>query len=389
MKLIYFKNYDTNQKSGVGKKVICQSANLIDLGVDLELISVEGKDSTYKSQPFIKHEKISEIDSASIWSIFPKIIRQYKISKLFENILENSDNQVVVYLRYPFPLFFCPWRFNKIKKCLVITEHNTIESEEYKLRSNYLGFFLDSLIGGMIRKNLDGIVGVTEEITDYQLARIGNKFKPHISIGNGIDVESVKVRNPAGFINKELRLLCVANFSRWHGIDKLIKGLSLYKGDVQIELNLVGEGEELERLKELTKYYRLEHAVKFHGYLSGKMLDDLFDKCHIAVGTLGIHRKGLRMTSELKIREYAARGIPFITCSQDPDFPGDFPYMMKLPADEAAINLDTVVIFAKGVYNDPTHHIKMREFSIENLDWSVKMRQLKDFCELISVGKQS
>jgi hypothetical protein len=43
----------------------------------------------------------------------------------------------------------------------------------------------------------------------------------------------------------------------------------------------------------------ISDRVVFHGFTTGKALDALFDRCHIAVGSLGIHRKGLTQTSEL------------------------------------------------------------------------------------------
>jgi len=293
----------------------------------------------------------------------------------------------VIYLRYPYPVFYYIWNFlTKDKKTKVITEHNTIIHEECKLLHLHTAYLMDLLFGNFLRGLSDGIVGVTEEITEYEVKRSGNPHKPHITIGNGIEVRSVTIRNPIDFAGEELDLLCVASVSRWHGLDRLLKGIYTYDGNTKVRLHIVGDSKEVEDLKKLATDYKLGDAVIFHGFLCGKPLDDMFNQCHIGVGSLGMHRKGLKMTSELKIREYTARGIPFLYGASDPDFPEDFPYLMKVPPDESAIDIKDVISFAKKVYVDPYHPMKMRGHAIENLDWSVKMKKLKNFCESLVNG---
>jgi len=123
--------------------------------------------------------------------------------------------------------------------------------------------------------------------------------------------------------------------------------------------------------------------VLFHGFKTDKELDKLFDKCHIAVGSLGIHRLNLKHGSVLKVREYCARGIPFIYSAIDPDFPESFPYRLKVPANENPIEIPSVVEFAGKVLLDQEHSEKMRRHAEENLDWSIKMKRLFEFIKQI------
>ena len=131
----------------------------------------------------------------------------------------------------------------------------------------------------------------------------------------------------------------------------------------------------------MAKDLKLEDNVAFIGFMNGSVLDDLFDRSHIAVGSLGMHRLGMIEGSTLKAREYCARGIPFLYGCFDPDFSDDFPYIMKVPGDENPIDIEEIIRFAEKVYSDPEHHIKMRAYAKERLDWSVKMKRLKEFCD--------
>ena len=385
MRLIYFVVIDDEANIGVNTKIISQCRSLISIGFDVELLVVGNRLAQFSDLEFIRYIKCDIIDTISKIGYIARILRQYKIGIILRDIIISSNSSDIVYLRYPYPIFYIPWPYiRNRRKCKLINEHNTIEARERKLVGDYLLLFIEYFIGNIIRNQSDGIVGVTEEITEYQVKKSGDPNKPHITIGNGIDLNKVKLRTPAGYNGEELLLLAVANISRWHGIDRLIRALAVYRGITRIILHLVGEGKEIENLKKLSYEYNVADNVIFHGFLSGVALDKLFDKCHIAVGSLGIHRKGLKMTSELKIREYTARGMPFIYSGFDADFNKEFPYCLDLPAGESVIRLEQIIEFTEKVYRDNIHHIKMRNYAFEFLDWRIKMKLMEKFCESIS-----
>ena len=151
--------------------------------------------------------------------------------------------------------------------------------------------------------------------------------------------------------------------------------------------HVVGDGAERPFLEERVKELHLEKSVIFHGVKTGKELDELFDKCHIAAGSLGLHRIGVSEGSILKVREYCARGIPFIYGAMDSDFNEKFPYILRVPADESPIDLNAVFSFADRAFSDTEHSVKMREYAKENLDWSIKMKRLVEFMNEVLEGE--
>ena len=136
-----------------------------------------------------------------------------------------------------------------------------------------------------------------------------------------------------------------------HGIDYSIYSLheynAHYANSTKIVLHIVGDGPELPYLKELTDELGLNENVIFHGFKSGRELDEMFDICHIAIGSLAGFRVGLNELSSLKSREYCARGIPFLMASKDADFPDDFAWVQMVPANENLLDMNLVINFAE------------------------------------------
>lgn len=382
---------------GVRKKVIAQVKALKENNCELFLFLYDfnGVRDTSQIYSFLIEEEISQYKTFSpqktggILNIF------MRRKKLFYEILHYAEKSAcdVIFSRYPMgDPSFCSF-LDKVKRP-VVTEHQCKELMEVSLSGKGIIYWSERLLGVPIRKKLSGMVGVTREITDYQLAlaRFSLYGKQGVTIGNGVDVGSLPLRSipKDSEGNSVLHLLFVAHVSAWHGVDRLIQGLAeFYTGNLgcsghkKIVLHIVGQGSAVPELEALAQKFRLEDSVLFHGPLYGLNLDAMFNKCHIGVGSLGIHRKGLRETSELKAREYCARGIPFITAFSDPDFDDTFPYIKKFPANEKAIDILEVHSFAKRVLQDPEHPQKMREYAERILDWKPKTKRLVSFFEKI------
>jgi glycosyltransferase involved in cell wall biosynthesis len=378
---------------GVRKKVVAQVKAFKENNCEpfLFLYDFSGVREVSRTYSFLVGEGISQYKTFSPQKTRGIVNTFMRRKRLFYEVLRCVEESAcdVVFFRYPMgDPFFCSF-LDKVKKP-VVTEHQCKELIEISLSGKGIIYWSERLFRGAIRKKLSGMVGVTQEITDYQLALAGVSLHRDkgITIGNGVDVQSLPLRCiPKGLEeDSELHLLFVAHVSLWHGVDRLIRGLAGFcAGDVgcsghkKIVLHIVGQGSAVPELETLVKKHGLEKRVFFHGPLYGPDLDAMFDRCHIGVGSLGVHRKGLRETSELKAREYCARGIPFITAFGDPDFDETFPYIKKFPVSEKAIDMLEVRSFAERVLQDPEHPQKMREYAEKTLNWTPKMKKLVSF----------
>ena len=375
---------DDNPQSGVLKKARYQVDALNDLGMKSELVIITQEVRKQEESGPVRYVYFEKLAEKSLMS---RLWRAKKIRTIISDIITTMDKNDILYYRAfgSLMLSYIPITFFRpFRRCRIISEHNSIEFRELLLEGSYGAVIRNLVLGNFIIGQSDGIVGVTEEITSYWKRRLFYRAIPHVTIPNGFFVTSVPVRKLPSYTPQELHVLFVGNVSRWHGLDRFIQGVAAYHGPVHVNLHIVGDGDELENMKTLTHTLAVTRSVHFHGFLGGPDLDKVFDRYHIAMGSLGIHRNGLKQASALKVREYCSRGIPFMISNDDPDFPATFPYSLPLPPDDTPISMDTVIGFYHAVYAHQSHPGEMREFAEEHLDWSVKMKNIKRFIQTMA-----
>lgn len=204
------------------------------------------------------------------------------------------------------------------------------------------------------------------------------KGKPAINIDNGIDVNSVPVRKP---VNEKdtIHILALASMCYWHGYDRLIKSLAEYKGNQKVIIHMVGgnDGGCLPEWKELTHQLNLDDKVIFHGQMSGKELDEMFDLCDIGVNSLAMYKKGFNVTMELKAREYIARGLPFVCAVDDPALSyAEKPMWLKVANDESIPDMNEIIGFALKMKSDPSHVQILRKLAEEHMTWEQQYKKV-------------
>lgn len=219
--------------------------------------------------------------------------------------------------------------------------------------------------------------------------KIENAFQiPVLSIENGINVSDVRCREPEK--TEVIRMIAVAGMCNFHGYDRLIEGLHDYYaqgGKREIELHMVGgkaePGNELSRYQDLCKKYHLEKKVIFYGEKKGEELDKIYDKCNLAVGSLGMYRIGYKTASSLKIREYLAKGLPVITGSKVDVFEKkNFSYYLEFENDSTPINMQKIVDFYDDTYGEKDIYAinkEIREYAADHCDMKNALKSVIDF----------
>lgn len=207
------------------------------------------------------------------------------------------------------------------------------------------------------------------------------KGKPAINIENGIDVGSMQARTPRDNEGK-VHILALASMCYWHGYDRLIKSLAEYKGDYDVIIHMVGgnDGGCLNEWKQLASDLKLDKKVIFHNAMFGKDLDAMVDSCDLGAASLG--RKDFKFISELKTREYIARGLPFIMAVDDVVLSKEKEkYWIKISNDDAIPNMERIVDFALEMRKRENLVGEMRAFAAEKLSWDAQYEKMFSIIE--------
>lgn len=206
---------------------------------------------------------------------------------------------------------------------------------------------------------------------------IGNRGRT-LKLGNGIDMKLVRLRRKSPVWPADtLRLVAVATLSTWHGYDLLIRAVAEWNSrphGFRVSLTLIGDGRARSDLEELVSELAQESAVRFTGMLDQHAIATHFEHSHLAVGSLGGHRKGLMESSTLKAREYCAAGIPFIAGGPDPDFPDALPFRFEVALDESIDDL--LAAFRKFAGAEIPSPTDIRAYAAANLSYESKLRRL-------------
>lgn len=320
--------------------------------------------------------------------------RKEKFDLIYKVLLDYNPNETICYLRYPNADFLFLQFLKKCKGFKIITEHQEIENTFNKgiFNGNYLRNTFELLWGKSVRSYITGFVGVTPEITEYEINAAGNLKKFSFTNGNGIDVSKYPVRNPDQSKKDLIKILFVGAGYRSHGLHRLLRSISGYyknqsKQTYNIKLKIAGDSNEMTWNKKLAKNLGILENVDFLGNCAGLELDDLYNWADIAVGSLGLHRIGLNYSSTLKAREYYSRGIPFFWSTLDKDLPEKNKFVLQFDANEKTFDMNEVIHFVLKTREDKGLVEEMRNYALKQLVWSKKMQLLSEFLNLVMLAR--
>ena len=386
-KIAYIFLNASDKDNSVQRKIASQISGLNNLGID-----ISGFFFTYSAMAEIYG--ITAIHSCPLsigHSKFMFGIR--KKNRMTLNLLKWADEHVgeydKLYIRNYRPGFYW-WLFLLKYGYKSITEHQTMEYLEVKALakenpfglkpSKFLSWFEHTLLpmfnekifGSLALGVTSKIVAVTREIGEYEVRRAFPQKPALAVIANGIDVEAYPLRTPPVFDGKQLKIMMLVGGSTavdWHGIDLVMQGIEQYQGPIQIQLWLLGDIRVL-------KPYEAPYIVK-PGFADKKMLNELSDTIHIGLGSFASQRKGLNEACSLKMREYAARGIPAVYGQEDADYEYLFEEGLALKLSPMTPpDMQKIIAFTNKMYSDSSTAEKIRSTANAVMDMHLKIKEL-------------
>lgn len=375
MKILFLVYHGFSEASGISKKIHYQVDGLRQNGHEVHLCYYDFDEKEHRCR-YVDTTVIKDYGKGMFAALRQRVdykaIYDYCTDKGVEVVYARSFQNASP------PLIRLFKKLNdKGVKC--VTEIPT-----YPYDSEFVGFNLitrlklriDQLFRKQLSKQMKAIVTFSdaEEIFGQRTIRISN----------GVNFDAIPLLDYHSH-DTTLNLIGVAEVHYWHGFDRLIAGIGEYyrnnPGGRNVVFHIVGGVGKSEMhdsihapgFAELIEKYGIAEHVKFHGQLFGAKLDEVFNACNFAIGSLARHRSGITTIKTLKNREYATRGIPFIYSECDSDF--DFQsYVMKAPADESPIDIQSIIDFTDHFNMTPNDIRK----TVEHLSWKRQMQTVID-----------
>lgn len=213
----------------------------------------------------------------------------------------------------------------------------------------------------------------------------GNKVlgMPVIELMNGVDLESVPLQQKKKKSeNGIIRLIAVASMSMWHGYERLLYGLKKYYeegGRIKIIVSFVGSGTEDGFYHRIVKENHLGDYVCFQGMKYGTDLDEEYNNADIAVGSLGLYKADIYHCAPIKLREFCARGIPFIYAYDDTGFKTVPEYARKFENDDSPICINEIVNLYDEIEKKNISPNDIRTYAEKHFSWEHTMQETVNY----------
>ena len=374
-KLLYvcYMNLNSSGTIGIKNKIINQIKAMEDSGIRVCYIWPEGKhiNSNMGENAF---SDFSNVDRAAL-SIADDFDAAYirlncTVSAsqllLIQKLKKRGAKVLFEVPTYPFDGEIIGSIKNDIKKGK--------KRKAYKAAKKFVKYKIRSL---QVHKYVDRVVTYSDDKRIWGIKTI--------NIQNGVNADDVRISNRKSQA-QEMHAICVSSCAYWHGYDRFIAGLGKYyetPHDVDVYLDVVGDGGAIVEYKYLSQKYNIEDKVLFHGKLCGDELEAIYDQADIALDAMGRHRSGVKYNSSLKGKEYLAKGLPIVSgVRTELDKAEDFPFYYRVPANDSPINIGEVLEFYKKILEIPYYKITIREYAEKYFSFEYTLRNVISYiCE--------
>lgn len=281
-------------------KVELEAARQLDLDWSVKMFCPSNWMAPSDVLQFAKTVNAEPKDKSSL----AKLIDWTRLRAEYHQWLESQEAEVDVfvlrhYVHDPFQLRF----LRKCKKPIYLV-HHTLETYELRSPGNLsarIRTCLEEFLGNRSIRESEATIGVTREITNYEIERSGQAGRKFIIYPNGISFQG---DSPSDHRGEVPEILFVAGyFIDWHGLDKLLD--SIERSDSSFVLHLVGDLSlsDMERAKK-------DPRIVLHGKLPQTEIRSLSERCWIGLSSFALDRKSMEEACTLKVREYLMHGLP-------------------------------------------------------------------------------
>jgi len=375
---LYITLMDINQSKGYKNKIVGEIEGFNNLDINVDLICLGSENRTVLKR-YCSKKKNPQDRVLARYKKFPFLNRINLYKSAFIHLTKTSVN--FIYIRFVLSDAILLLFLYKVKKIFpqifIILEIPSFPYDQInKLRrsnNRRMLVLFDRITRNILKQFVDRVA-----VIDYEYPVFGI---PSITIHNGIRVSGISPIKKNKKIDDKLHLVGVANLNYYSAYDRVLFGLQQYyqsnaKGPEVFFHIVCTPSVILNDIKKIVATLNIKNFVIFHDQKFDRDLDDLFEKCHIAVANLGWHRVQINQASALKSREYMARGIPFIFSGKDLACSSSYPYALEIISNDTPVDIKQVINFARNIFKEPSHAKKIREYASDKLNWTIQIKKV-------------
>jgi hypothetical protein len=316
--------------------------------------------------------------------------KYFKNNFYYGQVLENLEieNFDVLFVRIGKP---CANLFKLLKKhsskTYVYIPSNTISENFQEMKSNHfvssfskLFSWIEYFVFSYILYNwlyirilpiLRGTILFTPEFAEMIRRKTLGRAKTFYN-RDGADCTNVPIRTPKVSDQSVYKLIFLKGSSMqqpWSGLNRLLESIK-QRPDLNFQLYVTGKVFDVDNYQ--------HPFIKLTGRLNDDDLNELINEVDLGVSNLANYMIHFSETTNLKSRDYFARGLPFIQSNTMPDVEGTIGenYYLNIKNDSSLINMDEVKDFIDKMRSDNMHHITMRKFAENHLNWTKTVMEL-------------
>jgi glycosyltransferase involved in cell wall biosynthesis len=162
------------------------------------------------------------------------------------------------------------------------------------------------------------------------------------SFSNGInntEIHSFEINDSSKF-----NIIGVGTIYKYHGYEKIIESIKKHNGKLidgkVILFHIVGKSTQIDKLKFLTKKFKIEKNIIFHGEQPYDFIYNLYRISNLGIGTLSLNLRNADIDTGLKNMEYIRHSIPVLTSGNIKGL--DDSYYIKISPQECYFNLNDI-----------------------------------------------
>lgn len=223
--------------------------------------------------------KTEKLDGIKIYRVGSRNTFNFYVPNAYKKITGTKKVNLVIEDLNKIPFF--GGRFIREKRIALIHHlfGKTIYTETNPISASYV-YYSEKFIPRYY-KNIP-LIAVSES-SKSEIVRMGIPEKNIKVVYNGVDL---KAYHSSAELTKKPTIVCLARMKKYKRIDILLDSIpEILKEIPDLKVFLVGDGDDLPRLKEISRKNKIEKSIKFTNFVPAKEKADLLTSSWISVNT--------------------------------------------------------------------------------------------------------